>query len=500
ARYDNGELSHPAYEAFDYLDILKNRFSDINDLFNLSSIAYLPNFFPTNDNPLFHNKYKEIISKIMVYDQSNENQLIDYLKDRFKNKIDINEIDKLDSLDYKPSKEFIEHLKDEFKEIKLVGSQRIAFEKFVWTVEQMEKTNKKFLIAVKGCAGSGKSVVAFKMMLYLRTKKALANLILPGPEFREAVIRTFGNNVASEFITGANYNAKIDFAIVDEAHKATGRDSAKIFYERFIPNINKMLIALIDDRQVINKKGITLEELKEIAHKNNFGIVELDLEEQFRNGGDASYTNWLKNILFDEDNGQEFFTNNFYKFNILDEKEFNQTYQDMYDKHNVRLVSFWTQTWDLNNLSPTVEIGSCKYIWNPNWQWLSKYTGAKTKELNKLCNVLNFNLNKKGHQYVAYFNTIQGYEFDYIFVHVPKLFTYRDGEIKVNIEELDMSEMRSQIWSLNGKSLGEIKKLSKLNSLYFLNRLFVNLTRGTKGTYVYFEDEELEKYFRGKIS
>ena len=75
-----------------------------------------------------------------------------------------------------------------------------------------------------------------------------------------------------------------------------------------------------------------------------------------------------------------------------------------------------------------------------------KENGNKSSlELERLCNKLNFNKDKKGEQYIGYFNTIQGYEFDYIFVHVPKLFYLKNNKIEVDISKLYMREMKSQI-------------------------------------------------------
>jgi DUF2075 family protein len=43
----------------------------------------------------------------------------------------------------------------------------------------------------------------------------------------------------------------------------------------------------------------------------------------------------------------------------------------------------------------------------------------------------------------------------------------------------------------------EIKE--NLNKKYFLNRLFVALTRGTKGIFVYAEDEKLNQYLKKAV-
>lgn len=497
-----GPCNHPSYEAYDYFFILTNMYSDVND-FKIYCYSYLPNYEYKNNNILKEKRFEHIISICETFCKNNNNEFLMLLKNHFSNCIDIKEIDKFDSLEYKPSKTFLEHMKDECNSIRLIGSQSVTYYKFVKLNDDFRKINKRVLFLISGSAGSSKTVVAFKMMTHLRSLGESSYLILPGPEFREAIKKSYNKKTSSNFIKGANSFIESDNIIVDEAHKATGRDSAHIFYERLFDKTRKSIISFIDNNQVINKKGITKDELKSIADKKNWAIVELNLLEQFRNGGDISYIDWLRKIIFNEDNNQEQFSNDFFDFNVLNHTEFNSKYKRMYENHNVRMVSFWTQTWDLNSLNPTVKIGECLYTWNPNWQWLSKYkeNGNKSSlELERLCNKLNFNKDKKGEQYIGYFNTIQGYEFDYIFVHVPKLFYLKDNKIEVDISKLYMREMKSQIWSTkNILDENEKNKKEQLNKLYFLNRLFVNLTRGTKGTYVYFEDESLEKFFKSKI-
>lgn len=498
-----GPCDHPSYEAYDYMYLLNNMYDDINN-FNLYPLSFLPNYLYKDKNVLLDKRFNDITSICKSYCKNDANKLIDFLKEYFSGCIDVEDVNKLDDLKYNPSKSFMEHLKEEFLEVRLIGSQSETFKKILYYIDLIKQNNKKTLFIISGGAGSGKTVVAFKLMVYLRSIGSKSFLLLPGPEFRDAIKKMFGEKTASEFIRGADYKIKCDYAIVDEAHKATGRDDAKTFYNKLLDNIGSGLITLIDDQQVINKKGITKEQLKDIANSKGYQICEFELQEQFRNGGDVAYTDWLKNLLLKKNNGQETYLNKFYDFAILDEQEFNQRYKKMYDEFNVRLVSFWTQTWNLNSLEPTVKIGNSMYTWNPNWQWLAKYNknGNKiAKELNKLCNILNFNKDKKGYQYIGYFNTVQGYEFDYIFVHIPKLFFLNDkNEIDVNLDELYMREMSSQVWSLKvTKSKEEYDEKLKLNKLYFLNRLFVNLTRGTKGTYIYVEDKKIEEYIKSRF-
>ncbi len=495
-----GIQNHPSTEANDYRYILENMYSEVSNEFKLYSYSYLPNYLPEKTNVLLDRRFNNILKHSYAYCKEDSDEFVKELLDKFEKQINQKEVEFLNDLTYKPTLTFKEHMERECEEIRLLGSQNVAYERFKYYIKTLKSEKKRTLFLVSGGAGSGKTIVALKMMIYLRSKGMKSNMIIPGPEFREAIKKMNHKFAAEEFIIGANYNKKYEYVIIDEAHKATGRDSAYIFYSRILKNISSVAVALIDNKQVVNKKGITKDQLKELASKNNYDIVEFDLQEQFRNGGDVSYINWLNHMLYNEDNGQETFINNFYDFEVLDDIPFNERYRRMYDTHNVRLVSFWTQTWDLDSLDPNVKIGSFKYTWNPNWRWLDKYqkNHKVSKEIINLSTKKNFILDKKGCQYIGYFNTVQGNEFEYIFVHVPRLFYLNNrGEIDVNIDELDMTEMSTQVWSTKSiKSKKEKEEKMRLNKTYFINRLFVNLTRGTKGTYVYIEDEKLRDYFK----
>jgi len=164
---------------------------------------------------------------------------------------------------------------------------------------------------------------------------------------------------------------------------------------------------------------------------------------------------------------------------------------------------------NLDNNTPikNIKIANSYYAWNPNWQWLKEFKNNSpntkiTKELLNLCEKKNFNIDKKSHEYIGYFNTTQGSEFDYIFVHIPKMFFWNKNEdkIDVNLSDINHREMKSQIWATDKiKDANEKERKINLNKEYFLNRLFINLTRGVRGCFVFIEDPILKKFITKNI-
>jgi len=75
-----------------------------------------------------------------------------------------------------------------------------------------------------------------------------------------------------------------------------------------------------------------------------------------------------------------------------------------------------------------------------------------------------------------------------------------ENKIDVDLSYLIDQEMKSQIWATkNIKNLDKKNEKINLNKEYFLNRLFVNLTRGIKGCFVLIEDPVLRDIISKKV-
>ncbi len=524
ANVSYGLVEHPSYEAKDYSSFLSDKYSDISSAFNVSSLSWLPNYENSSlTNPLTDSKYNDILKICSVHWGIYSSSLLKLLFKKFNGPIEQEKVEYLNKLEYKISVPLQTLIKKELNSIELIGSQRRAYSMIKYLLEK--NINKKTCFFLSGSAGSGKTVIALKVLGLLVSNKYNVKMEIPGIEFRASVMKTFRQQCPAliSYISGVQVTGipKEEVLIIDEAHKAIGYGTWKQHYDSVFKNV-KNVIAMIDNNQVINKKGVILEQLEKKALDNGYEVVKLNLEEQLRNGSDATYTEWLKGWIFpndfsvNEEGVQESFRCTNFNFEVLNEKDFNSKYKSLYSLSQTRLVSFWTQNWNISDLDENnmpiknVKIGNSFYAWNPNDAWFKKFKKSekftslnKTQKaiLTKLCDRDNFLVDKKGYEYIGYFNSVQGSEFENIFVHIPKLFFLNDAnQIDVDLSELHMGEMKSQIWSINSKlSKKEIDEKTKLNKIYFLNRLFVNLTRATKSCYVYVEDEKLRDYIEKRI-
>lgn len=497
---------HPSYQADDYVFKMRNYFDQLKEM-DITGNVYMHNYSETGKKIFEKESFADVNEKVKMYFTETGSDFASNIleKVKFGKYKNINKI--LRSLEYKPSKDFFDIIKNQMQTIHLSESQRTAYEIIVSTITN--NSNNKKVIFVKGAAGTGKTIVAFKILSHiLSSNTKLAKLVMPGPELRESVKKAYGKHAAVDLIMGATSKTDAQILIIDEAHKANGNEAnVHVNMKRYMEN-EKTLILFMDDKQVINKKGITIEEVKEIGNTFGYEFEELELTDQFRCGGMASYTEFLDHIIFGEENGQERFVNsNNYSLNVYENPdEFCEKYFESYEKKNVRIADFWRIDWQREDFHENglpvenVNIGSYKFTWNPNWQYLSQIEKVGVKVSKELRNIAgkNFITDKKGKEFIAYFNTVQGAEFEEMFVHIPNVFFLNEyGELDVDISKLYIPEMKSQLWG--GEKSWMKHKKSDMNKLYWKNRLKVLLTRATNATHVYIEDAALLCYFKKRI-
>lgn len=514
--------SHPSYQANDYKNIINEQMG-LKEIVDIKASAYLHNMKNKN-NVLFKGQYQDILNKAYLYVQINQKKLQNSIESHTIIKDGRKAFGYFKDMKWMPTKKFKDIVKEDFKSINLVGSQKLIYQKIEKFIKN-KKYSRKITFLISGDPGSGKTIIAFKLLNLLVSKFGLnIQIMIPGQEVRAAFKKEMYSKILRNNISGANIKKDFDAAIIDEGHKAVGRDVGFVNYQRNYQKL-KFAIIFIDDDQVINKKGMTKEEIKEIAKKNNHKVYEYKVEENFRNCGERQLIDWIDTIFY---NRKITFGTNHYKqekyvnknqnyklYSYKNAKDFTNSYfKTRKENSSTRIVSLWSENFyigpaDKNGFpKPTLFIGKEGFIWNPNEQWafiLKKnnqiYFESYNTQVKKL--VKDRSLFLTGNYYerfIAYFNHIQGYEFENIFVYIPKIFTYENNQIVFNLNKIPINVRKQNLWSENTKSKNlKNKNPQELNKKYFLNRLKVMLTRGTKSTHIFAENKELNNYINSKI-
>ena len=527
---------HPSYQANDYKNILQQKLN-IHDNVDIKSSAFLHNLHDVN-SPLFARKYDDILNKAKLYMFSTKDELSKLIDKHTIIKNGEIAFNYFKEAKWKPSESFHEIINKNFRTLTLVGSQKVIYDKIEKYILAREKetSRRRLTFLISGDPGSGKTIIAFKL-LHLMMQNKIRNLngptqmMIPGQEVRKAFKDELSKNILSSNISGATMWKDYHSVIIDEAHKAIGRDVGSINYDKYIYAKDvELAIIFIDNDQIINKKGITKSEIKEIAEKHGHKVYEYKIEENFRAKGERTLLDWIDHVFYKRptENG-EFKYEQIKYINSVQEyklfayktaKEFTNSYFK-YCKTNkkTRISSLWHKGYYLGPPDEkgypkaTFTIGDEPFIWNPNEEWknqLMKNNARYYKDYhNKIKEYANdrkkFLIGNPPPQFIAYFNHIQGYEFDHIFVYIPNVFTYnvKTKTIDFHRERLAKEVKNSQSWSFTSKAK-KIRNKSKeeiyeINKRFFINRIKVMLTRGTKSTHVFAEDKALNEYICSKI-
>ena len=439
-----------------------------------------------------------------------------------------------------------------------LSSSQKRISNFVLKTIKTESTSKNNIFVIQGNAGTGKTIVALNLALELIREGKVFSLQLPGTDFRNGIENMFARekiltknvDIRGNFqslINFENYWKTHDGIIIDEAHRlGNNRRITYNIIEAFLKQDNKNIILFLDLDQWCSAKSWLVSELKNIKGKYKVYINEdLILTDPFRYSFSNNYAEWLNSViksnmtpLVKTGDSKKFKISTKGKFLIIDDPTiFIKKFKDEVNKkENVRLLSTYYHNWtreihlknkDLNNLKVL-----CKDLSNilvkdvhiaPNisfpWYPFTNFDSYKVyldgvllneveakkyrtiikdeyeknieRKKEKLSYIFNSNI---GYQCVAYFNTVQGFEFDSIYVYVGKemLYNEKTKEFEYNVK-----------WDENRKLLKKYrqdldwKNNSMNNKLELLkNQLKVLLSRGKNKVTIYCEDKNTSEYFK----
>ncbi len=509
--------THPVMQAHDYKYKLEHILG-LENRMNIEYSAYLHNMLSEN-SPLLNTKYDGMVNLQKLYTQLTEIKMKSLILNHVKSGVGTQALKLLKTAEWKPTKTFKEYLNNSFNQIELLGTQKNVYNTVLNFVRSKRRKDKMTFI-IKGDAGSGKTIVAYKLMLFLmRDLELNIKMILPGEEVREAFKRELNDEVMTSRIGGAYVSESNDSAIIDEAHKAVSRDYGTKNYRMMYKNL-KFAIILIDNDQVINKKGVDADIVKEIATENGHNVSVLEIEESFRNKGERTLLDWITTNIYGKDvrSGelsykQEYYINDSWRYKLIkhnSEKDFVETYFSDFKSSSTRMIRMWDKPWyigpaDSNgHLPPGFKIGGYDFMWNPNPSWKNQLSSNDWKTYNKsvksyTLKAESFLISNPKPEYVGYYKHLHGYEVDNIYVYIPKMYGFKNGKVIFRYDEI-AKDIKPDFWSPNSKAKSLNGKCPEIENLKIaLNRLKVALTRGTKSTHIYIEDKELREWLYSKI-
>jgi len=492
-QYGETETPHPSYQAWSYKCLLEDFNQTVQEeKIQLYPCAYLHNY--EQDKVITNDFYSEHIQKAPLFLKGDALKLREFIKTNVKYGDKKQIMCRIDNGKLKPSKNLADHLLSMLKgnkEFVMIDDQKVVYETAI-SYAKKSSAKKKNVLIVEGGPGTGKSVVAINLLVEL-TKNKVAQYVTrnsaPRLVYEAMLTNSFKKSRISNMFKGSGsyYSMaanSFDCLIVDEAHRLNAKGG--IFNNlgenqiKEIISASKFSIFFIDEDQKVTLKDIgDKEEIRCWAKELKANVTELKLESQFRCNGSDGYLAWLDNTLQIRKTENDTLKANEYDFRIVNSPSelHNIIREKNKEKNKARLVAGYCWKW-ISKRNPQLKdivLGGYEATWNLDTDgqaWIIKPDSVSE---------------------VGCIHTCQGLELDYVGVIVGPDLIVRNGKIISQPKERASTDKSVHGW----KSLFRVKPDATMVHLDTIikNTYRTLMTRGQKGCYAYFVDDETRQYF-----
>jgi len=500
----NRYVTHPSYQVWSYVELLKNNNSYIQDSkMKVKPCAYLHNYFPLKNDPLLDDVYKEVIEKAPVFRMTEAQELKTFIKSHIKYGDKLLSLRSVDEGELKPSKSLQDCLVSMLHnnpEFIMIDEQKVIYEKVLNACRLSQKDNKKRVVIVKGGPGTGKTVVAINLLVQAIKEGFYASYVTKNKAPRDVFsARLIGSDFKKKYVNGLFLgsgsfvnceNNRFALLICDEAHRLNGKSGmfSNLGENQIKEIIHSSLTSVffIDEEQKVTSKDIgSVDEIVKWCRFENAKYEITELESQFRCGGSDGYLAWLDSTLQIRDSANYFLDDINYDFRVLDSaKELELLIREKNKKDNKsRIVAGYCWNWiskkseDRDKID--IEIDDFKMQWNLN-------------------STTPYAIDKGSINQVGCIHTCQGLEFSYVGVIVGKDIRFENDKVITDFTQRAKTD--KSLTGLITKARKKDEQSLKQIDMIIRNTYRTLMSRGLKGCFIYCEDKELSNYFKTSIS
>ncbi len=499
------EVLHPSAQVGRYRMYLSDShtaFHEGDHPVSLAACSYLHNYPHEWDDVLYDPKFDGILKSDPIFTMDDVPKLMGFLQDRLSAGQGLEVLKRVEESRYRPSRKLMDHVGQVINgdsRYVLLDEQVVAYDKVRALAKLGFHDRRKTVIIIRGGPGTGKSVIAIKLMADLLLSGFNAHYATGSKAFTETLRSIIGHRGSVQFKYFNSYSGaqpdEIDVLIADESHRIR-----KTSNDRFTPaarrtNLEqidellraaKVCVFLIDDIQVVRPNEIgSVEYIRSRAQAMGCVIHEYELEAQFRCSGSDAFVNWIDNTLGIRRTANILWEgNDAFDFRIFDSPLTleNAIREKAAEKYTARMTAGFCWKWSLprqdGTLIEDVVFGDYRRPWNAKPEANRLARGVPKASL--------WAYSPGGIDQIGCIYTAQGFEFDYVGVVFGKDLVYR-------FDQQDWIGDKEQSFdSVVRRSGGKFVDLVK-------NTYRVLLSRGMKGCYVHFMDKETERFFRSRM-
>ncbi|MDY6094429.1 MAG: DNA/RNA helicase domain-containing protein [Candidatus Enteromonas sp.] len=491
------ETIHPSEQAMGYRRLFENFYSAVqNKPIRVHSCSYLHNFEDRQGNPLKDPRFEGLLAVSPTFLQTDAPKLRQFVQTYLSSPDNGEIFECLDQSEITPTKQLVDNVKSLIlhnDSLALFDSQQVVFHAIMAKIKECIETRHKATFIINGGPGTGKSLVALKVLgniyaqklgkaFYLAQNSAVrygfTKAIRQGNDAKgvDALLEYSGNWVRKDTIRKEN---EIECILVDEAHRLTtsaqGAAKGKVILDEIIRSA-LVSVFFLDEEQTITHNDVgTAESIAYYANKNHSEVIQTEeylLDTQFRCNGSDGYIAFLDYVLFGKTPGNT--SRLRFEFDLRFFEEGMPMYQEVLRHNNgeetSRVLAGYCYEWHKNSDPVVTPVG---LPWNMDTQ---KWASRKDS------------IDECGCVYSA-----QGLEFDYVgvIIGLDLLFDPKSERPVVNVEGHAKSD--HTYMAANFKRTKEnLEKAEK----YIKNAYKILLTRGIKGCFLYCEDPLLLQYLK----
>jgi uncharacterized protein len=498
------DLLHPSAQAGQYKMYLEDCHPafDGNAAINLHACSYLHNYSHDPSDALFSEKFASLLSTYPVFTGDDVDKLIDFIHPKVFRGDEGDLVQRIEQTPYRPSKKLLDHVAAVIQgkpEYVLLDEQLVVYDAVLSAALHGQRGRKKTVIVVKGGPGTGKSVIALRLLGALSGQGLNSHYVTGSRAFTRTLRRIVGTRAAAQvrYFNGyshADYDV-VDVMVCDEAHRirlssnsrfTTRKDRSDLPQVLELINAAKTLVFFLDDNQVVRPGEIgSADYIKEQAASRSCKTIEYKLEAQFRCSGAAGFVNWVNNTLGIERTANVLWNvAKEFEFRICDSPQALESAirEKVKEGASARLTAGFCWKWSDPNpdgtLTNDVVIGNYHRPWNAKSEGGHLAEGIPPESL--------WAYDPNGINQIGCIYTAQGFEFDYVGVIFGKDLVFSPA---------------TGTWVGNRQQSADpvVKKAAKDFLKLTQNTYRVLLTRGLKGCYVYFLDKDTENFLRSRL-
>jgi len=507
-RYGSGlkEQLHPSAQVGQY----KQYLADAHETFHEGNVAlracsYLHDFAYDDQSELLSPRHANVLALYPLFAGDRVTELVAFLDDHLGDGRGLGVLNSVREGHYRPHKKLLDHtaamISGEPTYV-LLDEQQVVFKTILAKVAEARDLNTKAVFVIRGGPGTGKSVIALNLVAELAGNGYAVHHATGSAAFTNTVRKKVGTRASGLFKFFNSYlNAEedaLDVVVCDEAHRirthSWDRYRRKNAIDPDRPQIDELLavarvsVFFIDDLQAVKRDEIgNSSEIERLAAERGAEVHEYQLDAQFRCGGSDEFVRWIESTLALRRTATALWTGdqNFVLDIVDSPEELEALIRDRAaEGHTARLIAGYCWPWSSKprgdgSLVPDVVIDGWERPWNARPDATRLASGIPKSHF--------WASESGGIDQVGCIYTVQGFEVDYAGVIFGNDLVYRPRQGWVGRKEFSHDSGLKR-----GTNDEDFLRLVK-------NTYRVLLSRGLKGCYMYFVDEQTRNFVESRI-